>query len=360
MNVLFFTAHPAQVHNFKLLKLDLEARGHKVFWMATEKDISVYLLNIYKIKYSLLEKPGKSFFAKAKALFLNTIKCIAYLRKHKIDIAVSRVSPYLSIACFLLRKPHLALADTESSGVYNKIFAWFVSAILTPKPFQRILRADQLRFIGNIELFYLHPNRFQPDAQILNLLEIQKGNPYVIMRFVSWDAYHDKGLSGFSDANKMKAVEDFSRYARVFISAEKELPPALEPYKIQIPPERMHDALAYACMFFGESATMASESAVLGTPAVYLNENWFGTTSEEERFGLLFSFKSSLSEQQSAIDKGLELLSNQCTHQEMDNNRARFLSDKIDLTAFMVWFIEHYPGSKSQIVDKPEFWGQFR
>ena len=30
-----------------------------------------------------------------------------------------------------------------------------------------------------------------------------------------------------------------------------------------IPPEKMHDALANASLFFGESATMASESAVL-------------------------------------------------------------------------------------------------
>jgi hypothetical protein len=269
------------------------------------------------------------------------------------------VSPYYALAGFLLRKKHFVLADTESSGIYNTAFAKFVSAVLTAKSFQKTLRKDQIRFDGNIELFYLHPNRFTPNEGILDLLGVEKGEPYVIMRFVSWDAYHDKGLSGFTDANKMRAVQEFSKHARVFISAEKELPPELEPYMIQIPPERMHDALAYASLFFGESATMASESAVLGTPAVFLNENWFGSTGEEEKYGLLFSFKSSLRDQEQAIAKGGELLSASDTKALMHTNRQRFLQDKIDVTAFMVWFIENYPDSFHTMRTNPDYQYRF-
>jgi hypothetical protein len=180
------------------------------------------------------------------------------------------------------------------------------------------------------------------------------------MRFVSWDAYHDKGLEGFTDANKIKAVKEFSKYARVFISAEKDLPPDLEPYKIQIPPEKMHDVLAHAALFFGESATMDSESSVLGTPAIYLNENWLGYTSEEEEYSLLYSFKQSLKDQETAIQKGLELLKNPDLKDDMQEKRRRFLENKIDVTAFMVWFVENFPESRQKMLDDPDYQFRFR
>lgn len=360
MNILINTGHPAQVHNFKLVKQVLEQKGHKVFWLASDKDISKYLLNCYDIDYTLMPRPGKSYLKKAATLARNTIFAVQFMRQHHIDIAVTRVSPYISLAAFLLRKPHIALTDTETAGFYDKFFGNVASTVLTAKSFRRTLRRDQVRFDGNIELFYLHPNRFRPDASVFHLLGMKKAAPYVIMRFVSWDAYHDKGLSGFTDANKIKAVQTFSKHARVFVSAEKKMPPELEPFRITIPPERMHDALAHAALFFGESATMASESAVLGTPAIFLNENWFGSTDEEAYYGLLFSFKSGPFEQGAAIAKGAALLADPDTKTDMSRNRQVFLKDKIDMTAFLVWFVENYPESFAIMKKHPGFQRRFQ
>jgi uncharacterized protein len=360
MNVLILTGHPAQVHNFKYVKKKLEDEGHVVFWMATEKDISSYLLNRYNIKYTPLEKPGEKITSKIYHLLKNTIMCFGFIKKNNINIIISRLSPYAALAGFFLRRLHIALSDTETSGIYDTIFSKFVTSFFTAKSFQRNLRKDQIRFDGNIELFYLHPNRFKPDEEIFDLLEVEKGEPYVIMRFVSWDAYHDKGLSGFKDANKIKAVREFSNYAKVFISAEKNLPVELEPYKIKIPPEKMHDALAFASLFFGESATMASESAVLGTPAVFLDKIGRGYTDEEEEYGLVFNYKNSLADQEKAIAKGVDLLTRPGTKDIMQKNRKNFLEDKIDVTAFLVWFIENYPESFGVMKEKPGYQYKFK
>ncbi len=83
-----------------------------------------------------------------------------------------------------------------------------------------------------------------------------------ILRFVSWSAFHDVGQAGFSDDEKIYLVTELSKHIKVFISSENELPDRLLQYKINIPPERMHDALAYATLFIGEGATMTSECAV--------------------------------------------------------------------------------------------------
>jgi len=358
--ILISSGHPAQVHNFKYLKEELESKGHELFWLATDKDISRYLLDHYDIEYSLLEKPTKRIFSKFSVLVKNVFRTINFIRTHKINFAVSRVSPYISVACFLLNIRHIALTDTETAGMYDKVFGRLTSAVLTSTSFKRFLRDDQIRFKGNIELFYLHPNRFQAKDDVYEILKNSEGEPYVILRFVNWDAYHDKGLSGFTDKNKKKAVEEFSKYGRVFITSENELPEQLELFRINIPPERMHDVLAHAKLFFGESATMASESAVLGRPAIFLNENWFGSTDEEQDYGLLFSYKESNGDQIAAIVKGVELLRQKNLEVVMKKNRERFLSDKIDTTAFLLWFIENWPESKQIMLDNPDYQDRFK
>lgn len=352
MNILIITGHPAQVHNFKHVKWELEKDGHKVFWLATHKEVSEYLLDKYEISYFTLNKPGNSLASKIATLLKNTLTTLRFIKKHNITFILSRVSPYGSLAGKILGIPHIALADTESSGIYDTVFTKLVSSFITAKSFNRQLRKDQIRFDGNIELFYLHPNRFKPLSKIdvAELLGIEENQPYIIMRFVSWDAYHDKGLSGFTDENKLKAVERFSKYVKVFISAEKELPEELEPYKISIPPERMHDVLAHAKMFFGESGTMASESVVLARPTIYLNESWLGYLLDAQKYGLLFAYKQNEEEQVKAIQKGVELLEDTELETQLKKNHSDFMQNKIDVTGFMVWFVENYPDSIKELV----------
>jgi predicted glycosyltransferase len=360
MKILLVTGHPAQVHNFKYLKSELEARGHQVFWLATDKDISKYLLDYYKIDYTVISRPGKSHFSKLRTLIKNTWFTKKFIRKNKIDLAFSRVSPYVALACFLLHKTHFALTDTESAALYDKFFGRFVSVLFTSKSFKRTLRKDQVWFDANIELFYLHPNKFKPLENVGNILNIKRDEPYIILRFVSWDAYHDKGLTGFTDINKLKAVTVFSKYAKIFISSEKELPAELAPFQIKIPPERMHDVLAHALLFFGESATMASESAVLGTPAIFLDKVGRGYTDHEATFELVYNFGNSLESQEKAINKGLELIQDQGLKDKMHHNHKKFMKDKIDVTAFMVWFIENYPESNRIMQENPDYQYRFK
>ncbi len=362
MRILFITGHPAQIHNFRLIKKELERKGHQVYWLASAKDISINLLEKFNIQYQLLKKPNKGKLSKIIALIKNVFFSLKFLRQQKIDIVVSRISPYLSISSFLLRKSHIALTDTESAGFYDWFFAKFTNIIITAKSYNRKIHKNQVRFDANIELFYLHPKRFQSIKRndVEKLLNIGKDEPYIIMRFVSWDAFHDKGLSGFTDANKKIAVKEYSKYAKVFISSEKDLPSELASNKINISIDKMHDVLKYAALFFGESSTMASESAVLGTPAIFLNENWFGSTDEEKEFGLLFSYKQSLNDQQKAIEKGIELLTTPNLEIIMQKNQQKFLLNKIDVTAFMVWFIENYPQSAKIMKENPDYQYRFK
>lgn len=54
-----------------------------------------------------------------------------------------------------------------------------------------------------------------------------------------------------------------------------------------------------------------------------------------------------------AFDKALELLENNDLRKEGKNKRERLLEDKIDVTAFMCEFVEHYPESFEGLKKNP-------
>jgi predicted glycosyltransferase len=169
-------------------------------------------------------------------------------------------------------------------------------------------------------------------------------NPkFIILRFVSWSASHDIGHKGMTLESKIAAVKAFSEHAQVFISSESPLPPELQPYRFPLPPQRMHHAIAFASLIFGESATMASEAAVLGIPAIYLdNTGRLYTKEQQEKYGLVFNYTESEEDQQKALAKGVELLTTPGIKEEWQEKREKMLAEKIDVTRWLVDFIEAF------------------
>lgn len=360
MTILFVTGHPAQIHNFRVAKQLLERKGHKVVWVASAKEISFQLLELYGIKATEIQRPKKGILNKIKTLLVNAFIIYKLIKKEKVDMVVSRVSPFAALAAFWLRKPHIALADTEVSGFYDTFFSRMVDVLITSKTFKRDLRKDQIKIPANIELFYLHPNHYKAKDDVFNYLDLEKGDPFVVLRFVSWGAYHDVGMHGYNEEQKIKAVQSFEKFGKVFISSEGELPEILKPYQIKIPFDHIHDALYHARLFLGEGASMAAEAAILGTPAIFLNDIWSGNGEDMEKYGIFYGFKSNLKDQESSIAKGMELLQMDNLKDWMKSNLDKYMSDKIDASAFLVWFIENYPTSKKEMLTNPSAFEKFK
>ena len=355
MRILIDIGHPAHVHYFKNFIKIMQGKGHKFLIIARDKEITFELLEYYGLKFFNRGKGGKSLLQK---LFYFP-KAILFIYKHakryKTDLLLSFASPYAAHVAILIRKPHIAFDDTEHAKLGHLIYVPFTDVICTPTCFQKDFGKKHIRFNGYMELSYLHTNYFIPNSSIIDLLDIEKDEKYVIMRFVSWNASHDIGHSGLSLEMKRKLAKKLSKYTKVFISSESELPENLKQYQIKIPPERMHDALASAALFVGEGATMASECAMLGTPAIYVNSLTTGTLEDQEKHGLLFGFRNS----KSVLEKTLELLNTPNLKQEFQNRRQRMLRDKIDLISFMVWFIENYPDSVKIMKENPDYQYRF-
>jgi predicted glycosyltransferase len=342
MNILVDINHPAHFHLFKFFILDMKEKGHNVFITGSDKDITYELLTKFNLNFFKYGKLGKTFLEKAWRLLIMDLKMIYFGKKNKIDLFFGMGSIRAAHSSFILSKKSFIFEDTENFEQIN-LYKYFSSYIFTPNCFKKYINKKQIRYPGYHELAYLHPNRFTPDISVLNLLNVAEEEKYVIMRFVSWDATHDNGQKGFTDEMKLKAVKEFSKYAKVFITSEKQLNGELDKFRIKIPPEKIHDAINYCSLLFGESATMASEAAVLGVPAIYLDYIGRGYTDEQEKkYGLVFNFKNSIEEQEKAIIKGIELLSDPNTKSIWAEKRKKMLEEKIDVTEYIVNLIENF------------------
>ena len=162
--------------------------------------------------------------------------------------------------------------------------------------------------------------------------------------------------SGLTIKQKFELIEEISKYARVFISSEKALPPKFDKYLLRISPHRLHDAHFYAAMYIGEGATTASECAVLGIPALYVNTISVGYLEQEERYGLVYCYNNATG----LVEKAISLLRTPGTRDEFKQRRQIMLDENIDVTSFLIWFVENYPRSKYIMLSNPDFQNSFR
>jgi predicted glycosyltransferase len=359
MNILIDIGHPAHVHLFKNFAWIMQKKGHEVFFTARKKEHTIYLLSTYGFNFKSFGPNFKSIKGKIWGLFKFNFKLLRAALKFKPDILMSHGSIYAAHVSWILRKPHIALEDSGNMEQI-RLYKPFSKVILVSTAFHKNLGEKQIAYKGHHELAYLHPNYFKPDPSITELLGLKKGEKFIVFRFVSWTGSHDFGQKGLSFETARKAIKEFSKFARVFISSEGNLPVDLRQYKIEIPPEKMHDALACANLYIGESATMAEESAMLGTPSICISSlaGELGYIKDFQEYNLLYCYNPEI--ENKAMEKGFELLKNEDIKTKWEKNRQKMLSEKIDVTAFMVWFIENYPDSVEIMKKNPDYQYRFK
>jgi uncharacterized protein len=342
MNLFFDIGHPAHVHYFKNLIDRLKVKGHSIIISSRDKEMAHYLLQQLNLEYFNRGKGAEGLLGKVIYTVKTDFQLYKYAKKYSPDIFISFGSPYAAHVSSLLGKPHIVLDDTENANIGQFMYKPFSEVILTPDCFKKDFGSKQIRFPSYMELSYLHPNVFKPDPSIYHYLGISKCDKYVILRFVGWGAVHDIGHKGLTTENKINAVAEFSKYAKVFISSETPLPTELEKFKLDIPKHLIHHALAFASMYYGESATMASESAVLGVPSLYIDNEGRGYTDEQEsKYELVFNFTESKIDQTESIKRGIEILKAN-KKDEWKKKQLNMLKDKIDLTEYLLTFLLNY------------------
>jgi uncharacterized protein len=353
MRLIIDIGHPGHVHYFRNLYFILKKNGHEILLVARDKEITFELLHHYDIPFSKRGKGKKSLFGKLVYLCSASFLIFKLGRKFRPDLILSFSSPYASIASFFLRCYNIILDDTEVGKFERFIYRPLANLIITPNSFRLELGIKHVRFDGYMELAYLNSKYFKPDPKVLLDLGIGENEKFVIIRFVSWEASHDRGQRGLSPVEKLEIVKLCSNYAKVFISSENILPESLKSYELKLEPYRLHDALFYASVYVGEGATTASEACILGTPSIYINTIYNGYTEEQAKFGVLYNFNSF-----NGVKERIERIFNE-GKKVFSSKSETMLKNRIDLTSFLSWLLEKYPSSKMQVLKDPEYHRRF-
>jgi predicted glycosyltransferase len=332
MRYIITIQHPAHVHFFKHAIRALEDNGHEVFVFARDKEVAIDLLTAYDIDHTVLVD-GQSEGVRG-LLFGQTLweyRLLERARTINPDVIAGIGGTAAAHVGKLCGARSVVFTDTEHAPG-NKITFPFADEIWTPECFDGDAGGNEkhVRYPGYHELAYLHPNRFEPDESVLESINLSPDDQCVVLRLVSWAASHDAGESGFDDVSDV--VERLEATgAQVLITSEAPLPPALEDHRATVEPHRIHDLLAYADLFIGEGATMAVESAVLGTPAVYVNTLRMGYTDEiEARYDLLYNCQGTY-RHHNALETATRILDGSVTT-DWTKRREQLLNEKTDTT----------------------------
>ncbi|WP_256300963.1 DUF354 domain-containing protein [Haloarchaeobius salinus] len=340
MRALFDVTHPAHVHLFKHAIAELDRDGHDVRVLSREKEVTTALLDAAEIEHRPLSRKGGSPLALAREWLGRELRVLGEVLRFDPDLVVSRLNPAAVHAARLTDTPSIVFHDTEPA---DKLASWtlpFADVVCTPAAFEERW-SGQRRYQGYQELAYLHPSRFDPDPEALREDGVAVDDRYSVIRLVAGDAHHDYGNDSLPTDVRARVVDALSELGPVYASVEAdgEAPAGTEP--LPVPPERLHDLLAFADCYVGDSNTTAVEAGLLGTPALRYDTFGAGALQNfvelESEYGLVRSTGDG--------HRLLELVNGVARQPDAAaarwrEARNRLLADKVDVTGYMLDLLE--------------------
>lgn len=345
--ILIDIGHPAHVHLFKYpIKIWLE-HGHSITITIREKDITGKLLEIFGLPYKVASSRRQGFIGLAIELLEHDWGVYKAAKKSRSNlllgtsVSITHVSRLLGAKSIVFNED-----DYEIASAFTRLAYPMAHAIVTPDCLKERHGSKHITYKGYQKLAYLHPNTFTPNPDVLSKLGLRVEDRFFIIRLVSLVAAHDRGVIGLNLSLVQQIISFLSQYGNIFLTSEEPLNGDLEQYALPISLDEIHDVLYYANMFIGDSQSMTTEAALLGTPAIRFNsfaKHCSVLQELEHKYELIYSFLPS--EEQNMLLKIRELVDLEDLDLRWEHKRQLLLSDKIDVTAWLVDFVENYPQS---------------
>jgi len=371
MRILIALNHPAHYYLFKFFTAILNDKGHNVIYVIKNKDILENLLireSAPYIKISEKKKVNSALSIISKGgveLIQRDIRLFNVVRGFKpdimlgTDISITHIGKIMGIPSLVFNED-----DYDINKIFCKFSYPFATNILAPE-YCNVGKYSykKIGYNGIQKMAYLNRKYFTPNLSILLQHGIKRNEKYFIIRLVSLTAGHDiEGKhKGLNKNILYKIIARLEKFGRIYITSEDKLDNSLEKYKLNVPINEVHSLMAYASLFIGDSQTMCAEAGILGTPFIRFND-FVGKISYlndlEKNYRLGFGVKTN--EIEKLFLKIDELTKVKNLKKEWAIRREKLFLDKIDVTAFMVWFVENYPASAKIMKENPDYQYNFK
>ena len=332
MKVLADIGHPAHVHFYKNAWKCLIEAGHEVVVSSRAKECAVDLLDALGVEHRCLSRQndgrpqgmGREYVSRLRNL-------VGLVHAERPDVLTGVGGIFAAHAGVLCRRPSVVFYDTENATLQNALTYPVATRLYVPDCYKGWTpNRRPVRYPGYHELAYLRPKYFVPNRELALLhCGLAPFGDTFLVRVVSWQANHDLGEKGWSETTLRAVVHKLEELGRVVISTETPLPPDLARYVYQGPPEHLHHLLAFCRACIGESATLVSESAVLGVPALYAAETSRGYLEDlQDQYGLVTVLRST---EPKAVCQGISRMLD-APLSDVRDRHARLLENSCDVT----------------------------
>jgi predicted glycosyltransferase len=331
--------HPAHVHFFRNPMQILRERGHELVVTSRIKEMAAPLLDEFGVQHIVLSSMQRGGLASLACELVQRDAVLYRVVKQYQPSALAAIGgTFVAHVGCLTGTPSLVFYDTENALLQNAVTYPFATKVVVPRCYQAWAPKSHVRYDGYHELSYLRPNRFMPRREIAEKNGLDSTQDNFFIRTVSWQANHDVGEKGWGERLLGDLVAWLSSRGKVHISSESPLPLGLADYAYSGKVSEIHHVMAFCRLYIGESATMASESAVLGVPAIYAAQTGRGYTDEQEaRYGLVANLRDlDWKQLHSVIERMLML-----PPVHWQDKRDKLLADTIDVAPFVANFIEN-------------------
>lgn len=358
MQVLFYFGHPSQYLFLKNSLSILRSKGFKCDVVIKSKDILEQLLieNDESFVNLLPEGRKSNKFGIIVGLLKRDFRLLRFIKNKRYNLFIG-TDPALAQVGYFKRIPVLTVLEDDIGIIPElaRITFPFTSHILTPEGCKTgKYERKTIHYRGYMKLAYLHPKYFYKTDSFLP-------KPYFLIRISRLDAYHDSGVNGFTIPLIKEIIRILEQKGTVYISQEGNIDESISAYELKIRTTSMQDVLANAKMLISDSQSMTMEAAMLGVPSIRFSD-FAGKISVleelEHKYSLTFGITTkSVSKLYEKLD---ELLAFDDLEQVFQKRRKQMLDDKIDVTSFLVWFIENYSDSVKLINNNPEYQNRFK
>lgn len=350
MKILLYFGHPAQYLFLReTIRRLLKTENYQLVVLIKTKDVLENLLKSDGIPYQniLLHERGKSKFAIILSLFRRLFSISKILLKEKPDLLIGTDATIAQLG-FLFRIQRITITEDDYDVIktLGNLTYPYTQTILCPNVCDvGKWKYKKVGYDGYMKLGYLHPNVFTPNPQKINKYNLKK--PFVLIRLARLTAHHDFGISGISHQLLQELIFQISNKGfEIYISSEASLNSQFLDFQLNIQPEDMHHVLSMASLLICDSQSMSVEAAMLGVPSIRYS-SFAGKISvlEELEHSYNLTYGVLPGDQDKLIQILDELLSSKNLKEIFQDRRQIMLSEKIDVTDFVEWFIKNYPNS---------------
>ena len=292
---LFFFAHPAKFHLFRVTINRLIELGNQVDIIITGRSVLEDLVRSEGWQYSIIFPRGRKIrgLPTLASALINSIRTILKLLRivsgKKYDLFLT--SDFLTIVGRIKRVPSILFTDDDLRGApHTWILLWSADYILAPLVCDLgRYNTKKIGFFGYKALAHLHPNHFSPDPSVPRKYGLVPSE-YVFIRTVLITSHHDSGMKGINDHLFRKILDRLSQCGDVVVNSERPIERDFQKFILDFAKQELPHLLAFAKMVISDSSTVCAEAAMLGVPTLEYN-NWthlYKQAVELSNYGLIY------------------------------------------------------------------------